>query len=302
MLEAREKAPLHISMTIDEVKKIKKVFGDITIVGISDSAFHEPMSKSVERYALPKEITEKYEIQRYGYHGTSVKSILYKLGETLGPLPRKIIICHLGSGVSVNAIKDCRSFETSMGFTPLEGAIMATRAGDLDPGVVSYLSENLGLRGEKLREFLNNKCGLLGISGKSSSIKDLVNLESKGDKDAKLALEMYVHRIKKYIGSYFAVMGGADMLVFSATVGERSTVIRERICEGLDVLGIKIDKEKNNKSIGINVDISGTGSRVKVMIIKTDEMSQMARDTRSVLGGKKETQTCNTFSRIFGKK
>ena len=301
MLEAREKAPLHISMAIEEVKRLKKVFGKVPLVGISDSSFHESMSKSVERYAISKEITEKYEVQRYGYHGTSVKSILYKLGEMLGPLPRKIIVCHLGGGVSITAVKDCRSFETSMGFTPLEGAVMATRAGDIDPGAISYLSERLGIRGEKLRNFLNNECGLLGVSGKSSSVKDLFKLESEGDKDAKLALDIYVHRIKKYIGAYYTVMGGADMLVFSATVGERSFEMRERICDGLDVLDIRIDKEKNVRSEGINVDITGVGSRVKVMVIKTDEMSQMARDTKSVLSGKQDPRACGTFSKFFRK-
>jgi len=297
MLEAREKAPLHISMTIEDVRRLKKIFNKIPIVGISDSSFHESMSKSVERYAISKEITEKYEVQRYGYHGISVKSILFKLGGMLGPLPRRIIICHLGGGVSITAVKDCKSFETSMGFTPLEGAVMATRAGDIDPGAISYLSEKLGIAGEKLRDFLNNKCGLLGVSGKSSSVKDLFKLESEGDKDAKLALDIYVHRIKKYIGAYHTVMGGTDMLIFSATVGERSFLMRNRICEGLDVLGIRIDKDKNERSEGINSDITGTGSRTKVMVVKTDEMTQIARDMRSILSGKPEPLGCGIFSK-----
>jgi acetate kinase len=297
MLEAKEKAPLHISLTIHEVAHLKKEFNKIPIVGISDSAFHESMLKSVERYAISKEITEKYEVQRYGYHGISVKSILFRLAGMLGPLPRRIIICHLGGGASVTAIKDCRSFETSMGFTPLEGAVMATRAGDIDPGAISYLSEKLGIRGEKLRNFLNYECGLLGVSGKSSSVKDLFKLESEGDKDAKLALDIYVHRIKKYIGAYYTILGGADMIVFSATVGERSYQMRARICEGLGILGINIDKDKNERVEGKNADISNTGSKVKIMVIKTDEMSQMARDVGPVLTGKSQALGCGIFSK-----
>lgn len=298
MLEAKKMAPLHISITIEEVKRLRKVFGKTPIVGISDSSFHESMSKVAERYALPKKMTDDYEIRRYGYHGTSIKSILFKIGQKPGPLPRKIIICHLGGGVSVSAVKDCKSFETSMGFTPFEGAIMATRAGDLDPGVIPYLSDQLNLRGDALRDFLSNKCGLLGISGKSSSVKDLVKLESEGDEDAKLALDMYVHRLVKYIGAYYTLMGGADMLVFSATVGERAFVIRERICDALGVLGLKIDREKNNKSEDIDSDITGVGSRIKVLIIKTDEMTQMARDMKFVLDNRKEPKGCGIFSRF----
>jgi acetate kinase len=234
-------------------------------------------------YGIAKIDSDKFGLQKYGFHGISVGSILHKLQSENAQLPSRLIVCHIGSGVSVTAIKDGKSIENSMGFTPLEGVMMATRAGDVDPGVLAFLEDNLALKGKKLREYLNKKSGLLGVSGKSSDVRDLIKLEQDGDTQSKLALDMYAYRLQKYIGSYFTILGGLDTIVFTATVGERSFIMRERICQGLEILGIKIDQEKNNRSEGIDADISASGSKVKVLVRKTDEMGQMARDTISIL-------------------
>lgn len=277
-------APLHLLPTYEMIKMLKKTFKEIPIVGISDSDFHDTIPDQAKYYGLPFADAKKLDIQKYGYHGISVESILGKLKSENNLLPAKLIVCHIGSGVSVTAIKDGKSLDHSMGFTPLEGVMMATRGGDIDPGAVATLSENFGLKGKKLKEYLNKKGGLLGVSGKSSDVRDLIKLEKGGDSQAKLALDMYVYRLQKYIGAYFVALGGLDALIFTATVGERSFIIRERICHGLEVLGVKIDKVKNDQSEGIDLDISATDSRVRVLVRKTDEMGQIARDTITVLG------------------
>lgn len=276
-------APLHLLPTYEMILKLKKVFKNIPIVGVSDSDFHDTISDKAKYYPIPIEDTKKFNLQKYGYHGISVESILNKLKNENQQLPEKLIICHIGSGVSVTAVLNGRSVDHSMGFTPLEGVMMATRGGDIDPGAVSFLADNLRLKGRKLKDYLNKKCGLLGVSGKSSDVRDLINLEKEGDEQAKLALDMYAYRLQKYIGAYFAVLGGLDTLLFTATVGERSFILREKICEGISALGIKIDQVKNNQSEGIDVDISSPDSKVKVLVRKTDEMGQIARDTIAIL-------------------
>lgn len=278
-----KEAPLHILPTFEMMKNLMKVFKGVPLVGVSDSDFHDSIPEKAKYYAIPFVDTVKYNIQKYGYHGTSVESVLHKL-KSEGPLPSKLIICHVGSGVSITAVKDGKSIENSMGFTPLEGVIMATRGGDIDPGVISFLADNLKLKGKALRDYLNKKSGLLGVSGKSSDVRDLIKLEKEGDTQAKLALDMYAYHLQKYIGAYFAVLGGLDAIVFTATVGERSFIMRERVCSGLHALGIKIDKQKNDQSEGVDADISAVDSKVKVLIRKTDEMGQIARDTVRVLG------------------
>lgn len=276
-------APLHILPTYEMIKTIKKAFKNIPLVGVSDSDFHDTIPDKAKYYGISWTDTEKYKIQKYGYHGISIESILHKL-KSEGNIPSKLIICHIGSGVSVTAIKDGKSIENSMGFTPLEGVMMATRGGDIDPGVVALISDSLGLfKGNKLKDYLNKKCGLSGVSGKSSDVRDLIILEKEGNIQAKLALDMYAYRLQKYIGSYFVALGGLDTIVFTATVGERSFIMREKICNGLEAIGVKIDKNKNNQSEGVDADISTSDSKVKVLVIKTDEMGQIARDTARIL-------------------
>jgi acetate kinase len=276
-------APLHIMPTFEMIQILKKAFKNIPIVGISDSDFHDTIPDKAKYYGLPWADTEKHNIQKYGYHGISVESILNKI-KTEGPIPEKLIICHIGSGVSLTAVNNGKSIENSMGFTPLEGVMMATRAGDIDPGVIALIADNFGFfRGNKLKQYLNKKCGLLGVSGKSSDVRDLIKLEKGGDAQAKLALDMYAYKIQKCIGAYFVALGGLDSIIFTATVGERSFIMRERICSGLNALGIKINTEVNNQSEGVDADISAVDSQIKVLVRKTDEMGQIARDTINTL-------------------
>ena len=277
-------APLHLLPTYEMILLLKKVFKNIPIVGISDSDFHDTIPDKAKYYGISFADTQKYNIQKYGYHGISVESILNKIKDGGEEIPARLIICHIGSGVSVTAVKDGKSVENSMGYTPLEGVMMATRAGDIDSGAVALLVDKLWLNAKRLKGYLNSKCGLFGVSGKSSDVRDLITLEKDGDVQAKLALDMYVYKIQKYIGAYYTVLGGLDTLIFTATVGERSFIMRERICQGLEVLGVKINTEVNNKSEGVDANISHFDSKVKVIVKKTDEMGQIARDTITTLG------------------
>lgn len=277
--QALEKVPLHLGPALEEIKMAGKVFGEGKIVGVSDSAFHKNLPDKAKYYAIPIADSRNLGLQKFGYHGISLQSVIAQTEKKLGKLPSKVIICHLGGGASVAAIKDGLSVETSMGFTPLDGLVMATRVGEIDPGAVIYLADKLRLNTRKLEEYFNEKCGLLGLSGKSEDVRDLLKFEAEGDKDSKLALDIYANRLKKYIGSAAAVLGGVDLLIFAGTVGERSFIMRGRICDGLQFLGIEIDSEINNKSEGVEVEINRPDSKVKVLVIKTDEMEEIAKST-----------------------
>jgi len=280
--EEKEEAPRHVPTTLKEINEIKKIFPNTEIVGISDSAFHKNIPDFAKNYAIPKNIAKDLDIYHFGYHGISVKSIVNKL-KNKGQLSEKTIVCHLGGGLSVVALKNGKSFDTSMGYTPLQGPVMSTRVGDIDPVAVMYLGQKLGKDSTELEAYFNDECGLLGLSGgKSSDVRDLLVLEAKADKDAELALQKFVMSIKKYIGAYVAEMGGVDTLIFSGTIGERSYIMRDRICNGLEYLGIKLNKNKNNKTISVDKKISSFFSQVKVLVVCTEEMNQMAKDTLKV--------------------
>ena len=280
--EEKEEAPRHVPTTLKEINEIKKIFPNTQIVGISDSAFHKNIPDFAKNYAIPKNIAKDLDIYHFGYHGISVKSIVNKL-KNKGQLSEKTIVCHLGGGLSVVALKNGKSFDTSMGYTPLQGPVMSTRVGDIDPVAVMYLGQKLGKDSTELEAYFNDECGLLGLSGgKSSDVRDLLVLEAKADKDAELALQKFVMSIKKYIGAYVAEMGGVDTLIFSGTIGERSYIMRDRICNGLEYLGIKLNKNKNNKTISVDKKISSFFSPVKVLVVCTEEMNQMAKDTVKV--------------------
>ena len=226
--------------------------------------------------------TKKYEIYRYGYHGLSFQSIVGKLKDK-NSLPSKMIVCHIGGGISITAIKDGKSIDTSMGFTPLEGMTMATRVGDIDSGAVIYLSEVSGLKGMKFRQYLNKNSGLFGLSGGvSGDVRDLLKIEYENS-DAKNALDIYAYKIQKQIGAYVAVLGGVDSLVFSGTVGERSFKMRKRICDGLEVFGLKLDNSKNEITDRIDAVISTFDSKVKIEVIKTNEMKVIAEETEKLI-------------------
>lgn len=281
--QAEKQAPLHVKPAILEIEQLKKVLPDISIIGVSDSAFHKTMPPKSRLYGLPQKVASEFEIYRYGYHGISAQSILSKIKGLLGKVPPKVIICHLGGGSSIHAVKDGESFDTSMGLTPLEGVVMATRVGDIGAGAVIYLAEKLGMGLSELRTYLNRECGLLGLSGKSDDIRELLELEEEGDSGAKTALEVFVYRIKKHIGSYVASLNGLDLLVFTATIGERSDIMRSRICSDMEALGIVLDEEKNNKTISVDNFIQSEKSPVKIAVMNTDEMNEIAKEIKTIV-------------------
>ncbi len=271
-------SPLHIASVLQEIKFVRKVLPKAVMIGVSDSAFHKDMPSFSKHYAIPLEVSRKYGIYRYGYHGLSVRSVLGRLASKLGHLPSKVVVCHLGGGASVTAVLDGKSVDTSMGFTPLDGLVMATRVGSIDPGAVVYLSEKLGKRDGKLLEYFNKECGLLGLSGgKSDDIRELLKNEMAGDVDSKLALDIYANRVKKLIAQATAMLGGIDTLVFAGTVGERSLPMRKRICNNLDFLGLKLDISLNDSTDAVENEISTSDSRAKIVVIKTDEMLEIVR-------------------------
>ena len=281
--EAKEKAPLHLEPLIKEIQKLTEMLPGTPMAGISDSAFHADLPKHSSLYSIPQEDAREADVYRFGYHGISIQSILREIQENEGSVPARIIVAHLGGGASITAIKDDKSFDTSMGTTPLEGLPMATRVGNIGAGALIQLAKSKKMDLEELNEYLNTKCGLLGLSDKTGHIKELLDLEENGDKDATLALDIFVHNIKKYIGAYTAVLGGLDMIVLSGTISERSSTMREKILGGLEYLGIEIDKEKNNDLINDEGYIEAENSKVKIKVAKTNEIEEIALKTEELL-------------------
>lgn len=277
LTETEEEAPLHIRPILEEVEELNLVLPEIKKIAVSDSAFHAGLPAHARTYAIAKNVAQKYNIYRFGYHGISVQSVIRKIPVFLGELPERVIVCHMGSGASITAVKNGKSIDTSMGFTPLEGLPMGTRVGDIDAGALIYLGEKLNLDYRALEKYLNNQAGFLGISGKTSDVRELLELESKGDPDAALALKIFIYKIQKYIGAYAAAMGGVDLVVFTATIGERSFIMRERIAQGLEFLGIALDSLKNNAP-GSDTLIGN-----KLAVVATDELGEIAQETIAVL-------------------
>lgn len=282
--EARELAPLHISSVLSELKEIKELLPRTNIVGISDSAYHKTMPEVARRYALNDVITSEFGIYRYGYHGLSVASVVEKLKLKPGGIPKRVIVCHLGSGASVTALEHGESVDTSMGFTPLEGVPMGSRVGDIDAGAVLYLQKELKLSAGKLFHYLNTEAGLYGLSGGVSDIRELLSRKKNGEAKAASALDMFTYKIKQHIGSYMAILGGLDALIFTGTVGERAPRIRSQICEGLSELGIVLDHHKNELYTGDkDGHIQSAASRAGVIVFQSDEMKIMAREADKML-------------------
>lgn len=278
--EALAKVPLHLAPALEEISILREVLGkDHLIVGVSDSSIHASIPDSRIYYGIKIADSRSLGLRRFGYHGISVQSVVRQAEKIIGYLPEKVIVCHLGGGASITAVKNGKSVNTTMGFTPLEGLVMATRVGDIDPGAVIYLMEKLGKDESAMGSYFNNECGLLGLSGKSDDIRDLLALEASGDQDSALALEVYVERIKQNIGRMAASLGGVDLLILAGTVGERSFIMRERICRDLEFLGIRLDQELNNQSEGVEVSLEKAGEPVKILVVKTDEMSEIAAET-----------------------
>ena len=280
--DERDNAPLHIVPMLDELAEGRRLLKGIKIVAVSDSVSHSTLPALAYTYGIPHEMAEKFGVRKFGYHGSSFASVARKVEAMSGGMPARMIVCHLGSGSSITAIKDGKSIDTSMGFSPLEGVPMRTRVGDIDPGAVIRLGDALKCGFEELERFLYTQRGLLGISGKSNDTRDLLALEQQGDVRAKLALDVFVYRIQKYIGAYFAILGGLDLLVFSATLGERSPIIRERICRNLGALGIILNMDKNEAMLSRDGFIHKEESIAQVSVVITDEMGEIARETRNV--------------------
>ena len=280
-------APLHNPPNITGYRACVDVMGkDVPQVAVFDTAFHQTMPPKAYFYALPYEYYDKYKIRRYGFHGTSHRYVSNRAFEMLGSKSgMKIITCHLGNGSSVAAIDDGKSVDTSMGFTPLEGLMMGTRCGNIDPAIVTFLMEKENLSIQDVDNVMNKKSGALGISCISSDFRDIDNAAEKGDQKAQLASDMFVYQVKKLIGAYAAAMGGVDAIVFTAGIGENSIAYREKMAEGLEYMGVKLDREAN-KVRGKDAVISTADSRVKVMVIPTNEELMIALDTKEAVEGK----------------
>jgi len=282
--ECVELAPLHNPPNLAGIYTMQKLLPDVPQVGVFDTAFHQTMPEHVYLYAVPFVLYEKYKVRRYGFHGTSHKYISQRACDILGVdiNKQRIITCHLGNGSSMAAIKNGKSYDTSMGMTPAEGLIMGTRTGDIDPGALLYMAEKEDASIKETSNLLNKKSGMLGISGVSSDMRDIENAASQGNHRAQLALEMFAYRAKKYIGAYTAAMGGVDIIVFAGGIGEMDTETRKRILNGLEFLGFELDQNKLNIR-GEEAMLSTPDSKVKVMVVPTNEEMMIARDTYEIV-------------------
>ena len=281
-------APLHNPPNLLGIAACKELMPGTPMVAVFDTAFHQTMPPESYIYALPYEYYKKYGIRRYGFHGTSHKYVAERAADILNVNldDLKIITCHLGNGASVSAIKRGRCIDTSMGFTPLEGLVMGTRSGDIDPAIVNFISDKEGLSQDEANEILNKKSGVLGISGVSSDFRDIEAAAEEGNERALLALKVFAHKVRFYIGAYIAEMNGVDAIVFTAGVGENDIAMRDIICNDLGNLNIKLDLVKN-KVRGKELIISRDDSRVKIILIPTNEELMIARDTYNIVTKKK---------------
>lgn len=278
-------APLHNRPNIIGIEACKALMPNTPIAVVFDTAFHGTMPKEAYSYALPYELYKENGIRKYGFHGTSHKYVSGKVAEVLGKDIKdlKIVTCHLGNGVSLTAVKDGKSIDTTMGFTPLAGMPMGTRSGDIDPAIVIYLIKELGYSVDEVNEILNKKSGILGISGLSSDFRDVRDAAyKKGDERSLLAIDIYTYKIRTQIGAYAAAMGGLDVIVFTAGIGENADMIREGCLKNLEFLGVYLDKEKNKQN-GEIAEISKDDSKVKVFVIPTNEELMIAKETMELL-------------------
>lgn len=269
-------SPLHIGPVQEEISEILDRMPKIPIYAISDSAFHKNKPKYSNIYAYPKEITKKLDLYRFGYHGLSVSSIVNKLKKE-NNLPEKLIVCHLGGGSSITAVKNGVSIENSMGYSPIEGIPMATRSGNVDPNSLFAIMYEKDFDSQEIQRFLYKDCGVKGISGLSGDTRVILIEAQKGNEDAKLALDYYAYEIQKTIGAYKTILGGLDTIVFTGTIGNRSSDIRKRICDGLESTGISLDQSKNKLMIKSEGSIKDQYSESEILVIETQEMSEMNR-------------------------
>ena len=278
-------APLHNPANLIGIEACEKAMPGVPQVGVFDTAFHQTMPREAYMYALPYELYTENKIRRYGFHGTSHKYVSERAAEILGKDIKdlKIITCHLGNGSSITAVEGGKSVATSMGLTPLAGVAMGTRCGSIDPAIIKFIADSKGLSLDEIDTLLNKESGVYGVSGVSSDFRDLDAAAKEGNERAVLALDLFVYTVRKYIGQYAVQMGGVDVVVFTAGVGENDGKMRERITENLEFLGISVDKEKNASIRGKEMDVSAEGSKVKVLVVPTNEELMIARETAQLL-------------------
>ncbi|TXJ43991.1 acetate/propionate family kinase [Brachyspira pilosicoli] len=273
-------APLHNPAGLQGISACREILKDVKMVGVFDTSFHQTIPDYAYMYAVPHEWHDKYKVRRYGFHGTSHKYVYGEFCKAINKPNANVIVCHLGNGASVTAVKNGESVDTSMGLTPLEGLVMGTRCGDMDPAVITFMMGKENLSTKEIDNIINKKSGLLGISGVSNDMRNLEEA-SKTNNRAELAIKMFCYRVKKYIGSYMAVLGHLDGIVFTGGIGENSAYIRGRILEGLDELGIKSDADKNAKARGC-ANFEKDGAAIKLYVIATDEEKAIAMDTYNI--------------------
>ncbi|OBR94765.1 MULTISPECIES: acetate kinase [Clostridium] len=279
--------PLHNPANIMGIDACKKLMPNTPMVAVFDTAFHQTMPDYAYTYAIPYDISEKYDIRKYGFHGTSHRFVSIEAAKLLKKDPKdlKLITCHLGNGASICAVNQGKAVDTTMGLTPLAGLVMGTRCGDIDPAIIPFVMKRTGMSVDEMDTLMNKKSGILGVSGVSSDFRDVEEAANSGNDRAKLALNMYYHKVKSFIGAYVAVLNGADAIIFTAGLGENSATSRSAICKGLSYFGIKIDEEKNKKR-GEALEISTPDSKIKVLVIPTNEELMIARDTKEIVENK----------------
>lgn len=280
-------APLHNPANLIGVKACQEIMPNVPMVGVYDTAFHQSMDKKSFLYALPYEYYEKYGVRRYGFHGTSHKYVSNRISEVMNKDLKdlKVISCHIGNGASLCAINKGKVQDTTMGLTPLEGLMMGTRCGDMDPAIVKYVMGKENISIDEMDTILNKKSGFLGVSGISSDMRDVENAASEGNERSKLAIKMFEYKIVKYIGAYAAAMNGVDVIIFTAGIGENGIETRQNVCEAISFLGVDFDSDKNDFR-GEEREITKEGSKVKVYVIPTNEELMIAKDTMDIVNNK----------------
>jgi acetate kinase len=279
-------APLHNPPNLMGIREAQRLFPDVPQVAVFDTAFHQTMPPKAYLYAIPLEYYTEHKIRKYGFHGTSCRYVSRRAALLLGrPLEElKLVICHLGNGVTIAAVGGGHSIDTSIGFATFSGVMMGTRTGDIDPGLIFYLVRNLGMTMDEVEQLYYRKSGLLGVSGVSNDMRTITEHAAAGNERCQLALEMFCYRLRSYIGSYTAALNGLDAVVFTAGIGENAPLVRKMSCEGLGYLGLWIDDEINNRTRAVDAVISTPGSRAKALVIATDEEKMIALDTREIVG------------------
>jgi acetate kinase len=282
----RELAPLHNGPALDALTACRERLGDVPTVAVFDTAFHSRMPEHASRYAIPHDLARRHGIRRFGFHGIAHRYLVerYATISAKALSDTRVVSLQLGNGCSAAAVDGGRSVDTSMGFTPLEGLVMGTRSGDLDPALVGWIARAEGVDVEEVEEWLNHRSGLLGLSGRSGDVRELMEAEAGGDEGARLALDVFCHRAKKYIGAYLAALGGADAVLFGGGIGENAPEVRARICTGLQPLGISVDDDANDRTIGYEERISSSDSQIDVYVIPVDEGVVMVRAAMALLG------------------